>query len=185
MRATRLPAIALCALALLTGCVRVHHRVVTHNLPPITVSPSPRPVRTLIHAFHRYDAGQTAALDAQQGVSLRITVAKPSTSRTRLSSSYGYPPQHGYYLTFRISLVNTGSEPVELGPHNFVVVIPGQGTVTSYDGNSPYSGASRQLNTTELEPGDHETAPLTFDVRATHGRMDFRPARATAAQWRF
>jgi len=175
-----------CAIALLSGCGFKHHRVVvTHTLPPIYDSPSPQPARTIVHDFRTYRAGQTATLAAQLGVALRIDVAKPSTSTTRLSASYGYPPQHGHYLTFRIAVTNTGNQSIEIGPRNFVVRIPGQGEVTSYDGNSPYSGASRQLDTTELEPGDHVSAPLTFDVTKTHGRLDFRPVHATAAAWTF
>jgi len=183
----RLLAAAGCALALLAGCARVHHRVViTHTLPPIIETQSPHPARTIVHDFRTYRAGETATLDAQQGVSFRIGVSKPETSRTRLSPSYGYAPQHGYYVTFHLTLVNTGSQPIEINPRDFVLRIPGQGTVTSYDGNSPYSGASRQLNTTELEPGDHDSAPLTFDVRRTHGRLDFRPGGAgTALAWTF
>ena len=183
----RFLALAACSAALAAGCAPVHHRVVvTHTLPPIIDTPSPRPARTIVHDFRTYRAGQTATLDAQQGVSFRIGVSKPQTSRTRLSASYGYAPQHGYYVTFHISLENTGSRSIEINPRDFVLRIAGQGTVTSYDGNSPYSGASRQLNTTELEPGDHDNAPLTFDVRRTHGRLDFRPGGGgTALAWTF
>jgi hypothetical protein len=106
-------------------------------------------------------------------------------STTSLSSSHGYPPQHGYYVTFHLVVTNTGSQPVELGPRDFVVRLAGQGTVTSYDGNSPYSGASRQLDTTELEPGDSDRAPLTYDLRGRHGRFDYRPGGATVAVWTF
>ena len=183
---TRRLAAAGCALALLAGCGFRHHRVViTHQLPPVIDSTSPRPTRTIIHDFRTYRVGQTASLAAQQGVALRIAVGKPSTSTTRLSSSYGYPPQHGHYVTFQITVTNTGTQSIEVSPRNFVVRIPGQGVVTSYDGNSPYSGASRQLDTTELAPGDHVSAPLTFDVASVHGRFDFRPVHATAAAWTF
>jgi hypothetical protein len=172
--------------ALLAGCGFKHHRVVvTHTLPPIVDSPSPQPTRTVIHAFRTLRAGQTATLAAQRGVALSLRVSKPSTSTTRLSASYGYAPQHGHYVTFGITVTNTGDQSIEISPHNFVVRIPGEGDVTSFDGNSPYSGASRQLDTTELEPGDHVSAPLTFDVRRIHGRLDFRPGPATAAAWTF
>ena len=173
--------------AVLTGCghVHVHRRVVTTTLPPIVTTPTAQPTRTIVHAFHRYAAGQTADIEAQAGVSLRVTVSKPSVSRTSLSHSHGYPPQHGYYLTFHLDIVDTGRQPVVVSPRDFVVVMPHQGKVTSYDGNSPYSGASRQLDTTELEPGDHVSAPLTFDVRQTHGRLDFRPGTTTAVAWTF
>ena len=173
--------------AALTGCghVGLHRRVVTTTLPPIVTTPTAQPTRTIVHAFHRYAAGQTADIEAQAGVSLRVTVSKPSVSRTSLSHSHGYPPQHGYYLTFHLDIVDTGSQPVVVSPRDFVVVMPHQGTVTSYDGNSPYSGASRQLDTTEVEPGGHDRAPLTFDVRATHGRIDYRPGKKPVAVWTF
>ena len=182
----RLVAVTFVAVAL-TGCghVVVHRRVVTHTLPPTVTTPSPQPPRTVVRAFHRYSAGQTANLRAQAGVALRITVSHPSVSRTSLSSSHGYPPQHGYYLTFHLVVRNIGSQPVEVGPHDFVVRMPGQGTVTSYDGNSPYSGANRQLDTTELAPGETDRAPLTFDVRGRHGRFDYRPGGTTLAVWSF
>ena len=171
--------------AALTGCGHVvHRRVITHTLPP-TTSVSPQPTRTILHAFRRYDAGQTATINAQSGVGLRLTVSKPSTSTSSLSRSHGYPPQHGYYLTFRLVIRNTGSQPVVINPRDFVVHIPHQGAVTSYDGNSPYSGANRQLDTTEVEPGGTDRAPITFDVRAKHGRFDYRPGKATVAVWRF
>ena len=182
----RAVALAMCLIAVLAGCNLRHHRVVvTHTLPPIIDSPSPQPTRTIIHQVRTYRAGQTATLAAQQGVALRLDVSKPSTSSTRLSPSYGYPPQHGHYVTFQVTVTNTGNLSIEISPHNFVAEIAGEGAVTSYDGNSPYSGASRQLDTTELAPGDHVSAPLTFDVRRTHGRLDFRPGKATAVAWTF
>ena len=181
----RLVALA-CVAAAVSGCGHVVHRkVITHTLPPSTASASPQPTKTIVHAFRRYDAGQTAAIDAQSGVALRITVSRPSTSTGSLSRSHGYPPQHGYYVTFRLVVRNTGSQPVVINPRDFVVRIAHHGVVTSYDGNSPYSGASRQLDTTEVEPGGTDRAPITFDVRAKHGRFDYRPGRATVAAWRF
>lgn len=179
--------LALCGVAAtLTGCghVTVHRQVITHTQPPI-ISVSPRPAQTIVHAFHRNHVGQTTTVQAQSGVSLRLTVSRPSVSTTRLSKSYGYPPQHRYYLTFHLVIANTGSQPVQLGPRDFVVRMPGQGSVSSYDGNSPYSGAHRQLDTTELEPGDTDRAPLTYDVIGKHGRFDYRPGGTTVAVWTF
>ena len=172
--------------AAVSGCghVVVHRRVVTHTLPPV-IRTSPQPTRTVVHAFHRYVVGQTALIAAQAGVSLRLTVSKPSVSTTSLSSSHGYPPQHGYYLTFHLVVTDTGSRPVIIGPHDFAVRVPGQGAVTSYDGNSPYSGANRQLDTTELESGDTDRAPLTFDVRGRHGQFVYRPGGKTVAVWTY
>jgi hypothetical protein len=181
----RLVALA-CVAAAFTGCGHVVHRkVITHTLPPKVTTGPPQPSKTVLHTFRRYTAGQTAEIEAQSGVALRLTVSKPSVSTTRLSRSHGYPPQRGYYVTFRLVIRNTGSQPVVINPRDFVVHIRRQGTVTSYDGNSPYSGANRQLDTTELEPGGTDRAPITFDVRDRHGRFDYRPGRTTVAAWTF
>lgn len=176
-----------CVAAALAGCghVVVRHRVVTHTLPPKVTTVSPQPARTVVHAFHRYAAGQTAQIDAQAGVSLRLSVSRPSVATSSLSASHGYPPQHGYYVTFHLAVSDTGSQSVVIGPRDFVVRVPGQGTVTSYDGNSPYSGANRQLDTTELSPGDTDRAPLTFDVRSRHGKFVYRPGKTTVAVWAY
>lgn len=175
-----------CVTAALTGCghVVVHRKFIRHSAPQI-VSVSPGPTKTVVHAFPRYRAGETAQIDAQPGVALSLTVSRPSASTTALSHSHGYPPQHGNYLTFRLVIRNTGSRPVVINPRDFVVHIAHQGTVTSYDGSSPYSGAPKQLDTTELEPGDTDRAPLTYDVRARRGRFDYRPGGETAAIWTF
>ena len=147
--------------------------------------PHPAPKRTIVKNTRVYRAGHTARLQAQHGVALRFTVSRPRSSRSRLSSTHGYPPQHGYYLTFRVRVVNVGTRPVQLGPNDFVVRIRHEGTVTSYDGNAPYSGAPRQLDTTEVDPGAHVAGPLTFDVRRVHGRFEFVPDRSAALAWTF
>ena len=87
-------------------------------------------------------AGRTTDSPPRPGVSLRLTASRPQVSRGRLSRSYGYPPARGYYVTFALTIVNTGSQPVDLGPPNFHVRIPGEGVVTSYDGNALCSGAA-------------------------------------------
>jgi hypothetical protein len=180
------PAFVWCAVvAALTGCGHVRHRVVTHHLPPVVTSPTPQPARTVVHAFPRQRAGESAVIHAQAGVGLRVTVSRPSVSRTSLSSTHGYPPQHGHYVTFHVAVANTGSKPVDLSPRDFSALIAHQGRVSTYDGNSPYSGADKQLDPTELEPGDTVHGPLTFDVRSTHGRFDYRPGGATVAEWTF
>ena len=159
----------------------------SENRPPrfVTTTHVPGPVRTVLHKFRIYRAGDRASFQAQAGVALRLTASRPSISRTSLSHSHGYPPQHGYYLTFHLTIANTGGMPVQVQPTNFAVRIARQGLVTSYDGNSPYSGAPRQLDTTQIEPGERLRAPLTFDVRATHGRLDYRPDGSTAVAWTF
>ena len=113
-------------------------------------------------------------------MSLRLTASKAQVSRGRLSPSYGHPPARGYYVTLTLTIVNTGSQPVDLGPPNFHVRIPGEGVVTTYDGNAPYSGAPQQLDSTELDPGDRVHAPLTFDVRSPHGVLMYLPDRTAA-----
>jgi hypothetical protein len=142
-------------------------------------------VHTVIHRFRAVRAGQPAVIQAQAGVALRLTVSRPTVSRTRLSSSYGYPPQHGYYVTFRVTVANTGRLPVQVGPADFVVRVGHDRAVTTYDGNAPYSGASRQLDTTQVAPGERVSGPLTFDVAAVHGRIAYVPDRSAAAAWTF
>ena len=173
------------AVSFLAGCADQPVQRTVRTPAPVTVTVTPPPARTVVHAFHRYDAGHTADFHAQKGVALRLLVGRPHVSTTRLSPAYGQPPVHGYYLTFHLAVTNTGSRPVDLSPGDFVVRMPRQGRVSSYDGNSPYSGASRQLDTTEIEPGDRVSAPLTFDVRRRHGRVDFRPDASTAIAWTF
>lgn len=139
----------------------------------------------MLKSAHDVSAGATVTFQAQAGVSLRLTASKPRVSRSRLSSSYGYGPARGYYLTFMLTVVNTGTQPVSLGPPNFVLRIPGEGTVTTYEGNAPYSGASAQLDNTELDAGQSLRAPLTYDVRRVHGQLQYRPDRSAAVIWRF
>jgi hypothetical protein len=150
---------------------------------PSPTSRTPRPVRTVIRNTHVVHPGHAVRLDAQRGVALRLRATGPEISRTSLSSTHGYPPSHGYYVTFRVSIANVGRQPVGVGPGDFAVVVGGRGRVTSYDGNSPYSGAGRQLDPTELLPGDVVRAPLTFDVRSRHGRLGYYPDRTAAVTW--
>jgi hypothetical protein len=169
-------------LAAVTGCAG------SSTTPPAgrdTHGQSPAPGRTVVSTAHVHPAGEAAVIRAQAGVALRLRASKPRVSRTSLSSSYGYPPQHGYYLTFRIVAVNTGRRTISLGPRDFSLRIPGRGRVTSYDGNSPYSGAAAQLDATELEAGQRVAAPLTFDVGHRHGRLAFAPDGSPAAVWTY
>lgn len=148
-------------------------------------SPSPRPTITTTLAARELPAGAGTDFTAQAGVSLRLTASKPRVSRTRLSASYGSAPAHGYYVTFTLTIVNTGTRPVDLGPPNFHLRIPHEGIVTAYDGNAPYSGAPTQLDSTELAPGERLRAPLTFDVRHPHGTLEYLPDRSAAVVWSF
>jgi hypothetical protein len=145
----------------------------------------PAPTRTVVSAARVVPAGSSAVVHAQAGVGLRLRASRPRLSRTSLSSSYGYPPARGYYLTFRLAVVNTGRRTISLSPRDFVVRIPGRGQVTSYDGNAPYSGASEQLDATELDAGQRLTGSLTFDVSRRHGRLAFAPDGSPAVVWTF
>lgn len=146
---------------------------------------SPGPVRTIIRGAPVYPAGERAELSAQAGVTLNLTAGVPSVSRTSLSSSHGYPPAHGLYVTFRMTVANTGRRTIALSPRDFFVRIGDGARVTTYDGNSPYSGAARQLDQTLLEPGERISAPLTFDVDGRHGRLAYAPDGTAAIIWTF
>ena len=177
----RLGAVAVVAATLVPGCAADAGSPGAAR--PSPSSPTPRAVRTVVRTGHAVHVGQTVRLAAQRGVALRLTAAAPHSARTRLSSSHGYPPAHGLYLTFRLTIANVGRKPVLLGPGNFVVAVQGEGRVTSYDGNAPYSGAPRQLDTTQIAPGEVLRAPLTFDVRRAHGRLLFVPDSTAAVTW--
>src|SRR4051812_8920667 len=125
-------------------------------------------MRTVVKDSRVVAAGRAVPFVAQRGVTLRLKASTATVSRTSLSASYGYPPSHGFYVTFRLTIANTGSKPVQIGPGNFVVVVPGEGRVTSYDGNGPYSGAHAQLDNTEAAAGEVLRAPISFDVRSPH-----------------
>src|SRR5207302_6039187 len=109
--------------------------------PPPSVRPvTPAPTVTLVRAGRVVRAGTTVPFQAQAGVTLKIRASRPSLSRQRLSSSYGYAPARGYYVTFLVTLANTGRRPVDIGPGDFFVQVSRQGKVTTLMGNAPYSG---------------------------------------------
>jgi hypothetical protein len=146
----------------------------------------PGPVRTIVRAYRTYRAGQTGVVQARaQHASLRVTVSRPSVSTNRLSSSYGYPPARGRYVTFRVTLVNTGAVAVDIRRLDFAVRTPGLPRTTTDDGNSPYSGSGSQLDTTELSPGQRVSNDLTFDVRTASGTLRYSPGGKTALAWTF
>lgn len=153
--------------------------------PTSSAPAKPRPVRTVVLTGPTYPAGHAATFTAQAGVSLRLVVSAARTSTTRLSSSYGYPPQRGHYVTFRVTVTNTGRRRVDVLTSYFYVRIRGQGKVGVEDGNAPYSGASAQLDNTQLDPGQTERGPLTFDVVRPHGALVFAPDRTPAVTWVF
>src|SRR5436190_3516896 len=98
----------------------------TGAAPPGPTSAAPRPVRTVIRTTHVLHTGQGVRLDAQRGVALRLVANGPTVSRTSLSSSHGYPPARGYYVTFRVTIVNVGSRAIGVGPGDFAVVVGGR-----------------------------------------------------------
>ncbi|MDQ1748423.1 MAG: hypothetical protein QOD07_2686 [Frankiaceae bacterium] len=152
---------------------------------PSAHRPSPAPTITVIRTGRVVRAGTTVPFQAQAGVSLRIRASKPSLSRRRLSSSYGYAPSRGYYVTFLVTMVNTGRRPIDIGPGDFFVQVSRQGKVTTLMGNAPYSGASAQLDATQLDAGQSLSGPLTFDVRAPHGTLAFAPDGSAAISWTY
>lgn len=153
--------------------------------PIVVTSVHPGPTITTVRSVQTLAVGSTATIVAQDGIELRLTASRPSVSRTRLSSSYGHAPTYGYYVTFAVKVHNSGRSPVDLGPLNFYVRIAGQGDVTSYMGNAPYSGASSQLDNTQVDAGQTLQAPLTFDVRRPHGVLAYAPDKSPAVIWRF
>jgi hypothetical protein len=171
------------SVGLAAGCAG--HPAAAPQPQGVPSSPLPRPTITTTLSARTLPAGAGTEFTAQAGVSLRLTASRPQVSRTRLSHSYGYAPAHGYYVTFSLTIVNTGSRPVDIGPPNFHLRIPHEGTVTAYDGNAPYSGAPTQLDSTELAPGERVRAPLTFDVRRPHGTLEYLPDRSAAVVWSF
>lgn len=174
----------MCCVLAATGCAS-RERTFTEPPATATASPTPDPTVTIVRTAHSLRAGQGTSLTAQAGVSMRLTASRPSVSRTRLSSSYGYAPARGYYVTFVVTVVNTGSSPLTIGPTNFHVRIAGEGVVTTYSGNAPYSGASEQLDATQLDPGQSVRGPVTFDVRRPHGVLSYLPDRSAAVNWTF
>lgn len=179
------PILALVAfVTLVTGCSQRAHRPQAQPTPTVTVV-KPAPTKTIIRSGRVVRAGTTVPFQAQAGVSLRIRASRPSLSTHRLSSSYGYPPSHGYYVTFLLTLANTGTSSVDIGPGDFFVRVSRQGKVTTLMGNAPYSGASAQLDTTQLDAGQTISGPLTFDVRSPHGTLAFAPDGSPAISWTY
>jgi Domain of unknown function (DUF4352) len=152
---------------------------------PVVHRPTPAPTITVVRSGVVVAAGRTATFRAQAGVGLTLRASRPSVSRQRLSSSYGYAPAHGYYVTFTVTLTNTGSRAIDVGPTDFFVRVTGEGKVTTLMGNAPYSGASAQLDATQVDAGQRLSGPLTFDVRRPHGSLSFAPDGSPAVTWTY
>jgi hypothetical protein len=143
--------------------------------------------RPIVHrAYRTLRAGHSGVVRApKQHASLQVSVGVPSVSETRLSPTYGVPPLHGHYVTFRVRVADTGKVAIELRRLDFFVRTPGAGRTTTDDGNAPASGSGSQLDTTELEPGQRVADNLTFDVATPHGTLYYAPAGRVALAWRF
>jgi hypothetical protein len=147
---------------------------------------APQPTRTLLRNYRTYRAGQTGVLQSRsQHASLLMRVSKPTTSTSRLSSSYGYPPANGHYVTFVITVKNSGQVPVLLQRLDFFVRTPGKAKTTTDEGNAPFSGSGTQLDTTQLVPGKRVTNNLTFDVAQPTGTLFYAPNGDKSIAWTF
>lgn len=170
--------------ALVSGCTTHSHGPRTAPAPTVTVV-KPAPTVTVIRSGRVVRAGTAVPFRAQAGVALSLRASVPRLSRQRLSSSYGYAPSRGYYVTFQLTLKNSGTSAVDIGPGDFFVSVTRQGKVTTLMGNAPYSGASAQLDATQLDAGQTISGPLTFDVRSPHGTLAFAPDGSPAVSWTY
>ena len=141
----------------------------------------------VVTGHHVLHIGQVAQIGAAGGsAAALIKIGRPRVSRTRLSAGYGYAPAHGYYVNFPIKVYNDGKKPLLVDRLDFWVITPGLGKVNTNQGNSPFSGASRQLDTTELESGQGVSNFLAFDVSTTHGRFVYGPGgKKVSVSWRY
>jgi hypothetical protein len=152
----------------------------------VTRHAHPKPQRTVIRDYRTYQAGQTGVLSSpSQHAALQIAVGPPSVSQTRLSKTYGYSPRNGNYVTFRLTISNTGQVPIEIQRLDFWLTTPGVKKTTTDDGNSPFSGSGSQLDTTELTPGQDVTNDLTFDVAHPTGTLFYGPGGRKQLAWTF
>jgi hypothetical protein len=189
MRHKRLRAVGLiAALALMAACGGSASDGLSGLKPKPTHSKS-KPVQTGPHfptKGHPLEVGQVAQLGAgTKGAAALLKVGKPKVSRTRLSSSYGDNPVHGYFVNFPIKILNIGSKPLLVDRLDFYVKTPGLGKVNTNQGAAPYSGASEQLDTTELEKNQGVSNFLAFDVSTPHGKFVYGPGGKVSVAWRF
>jgi hypothetical protein len=123
-----------------------------------TRTASPQPTKTIIRGFRTLRPGDSETLHGSGGAAMFIKASGPSVSTTRLSPSYGYPPSHGYYVTFRIKIKDVGSTPIIIHRLDFWVKTPGLGRINTNDGTAFVSGSSSQLDTTGRQEADHRLA---------------------------
>jgi hypothetical protein len=186
LRMRRAMAVAVVLGVFATGCLGSHKTVViTHPGKTVTNSPGPQPTKTRIKSHPTFQAGTTTTIQPQAGVSMTIMVGVPSKSKTRLSPTYGYGPARGYYVTFPLVIKNSGQTPLLIERLDFYIKTPGLGKVTTNDGNAPYSGSPRQLDTTPLAPGKTLHNNLTFDVSHPSGTFYYAPGNKPTAAWTF
>lgn len=129
----------------------------------------------VVHGYRTLRIGQAAQIGTAGGAAAElIKIGKPSVSTHRLSS-YADDPEHGYFLTFPIKIYNDGKNPLVVNRLDVWVKVPGEGLINNNDGAAPFSGAHRQLDTTELESGQGVSNIMTFDVSSTHGTFLYGP----------
>ena len=152
----------------------------------VTGRQHPVPVKTVVRNYPVYRAGQAGAVSSPgQHAALRIMVSRPAVSTTSLSRGYGYSPRYGHYVSFRLTIRNTGKVPVTVGPLDFWVRTRGAARTTTDDGNAPYSGSSRQLDSTVLAVGHQVRNELTFDVADPSGTLFYGSRGSRAIGWSF
>lgn len=156
----------------------------------ITKTASPHPTKTVVRSFRLLRTGESETLQSKSGAAMFIKVAGPSVSTTRLSSTYGYPPSHGYFVTFKIKIKDVGSTPIVIQRLDFWVRTPGLGRVNTNDGTAFVSGSPSQLDTTELTPGASVVSTisnnLTFDVSHPSGTLYYGPGgKKPTVAWKF
>jgi hypothetical protein len=146
-----------------------------HEPGPTVTTTTVKHKIVVIHRFRTLKVGQAAQIGtAGSSAGELIKIGKPSISSHRLSS-YADDPEHGYFVTFPIKIYNDGKNSLVVNRLDFWVKVPGEGDINNNDGAAPFSGAHRQLDTTELESGQGVSNIMTFDVSSTHGTFLYGP----------
>jgi hypothetical protein len=152
--------------------------------PTITTTHTHQTV-VIVKRHQVLNVGDTAELGTPgQAAAATMTVGKPKIS-TKALSSYAYAPEYGYYVTFPITIVDTGQQTIVINRLDFWVDTPGLGRENNNGGHAPFSGAHTQLDTTPLSPGDRVHNYLTFDVSHPTGTFVYGPNHRLSVSWRF